>query len=213
MSDARPPKHDESAFVLALAEGQHDAVLRFDRQYRRVIGHALGVALRRWRPEAPVEPDDYIQDFMGYLFLDQGKRLRSFEGRSAFASWLYTVALRHFQRAMSRLARDRRSDMVLTRLPEREERRPDHLAAVAADAERLRAVVRDLPERDRLYIRLFFVEGLNASEVARTLGKRPSAVRMHKMRLLERLKILLDEPEPHPAAAASPLLQQIGEKS
>ena len=65
---------------------------------------------------------------------------------------------------------------------------------MAAAAERLRAVVGQLPELDRLYVRLFYVDGLNASEVARTLGKRPSAVRMHKMRLLERLRVILDEP-------------------
>ncbi|MFN3198839.1 MAG: RNA polymerase sigma factor [Bradymonadia bacterium] len=188
------PEHADIAFAHALANGEREAVVRFEAQYRRVIRHALGVAIRRWKPESPVEPEDFVQDFIGFLFTDRGRRLRSFEGRSSFGGWLYTVALRHFQRALSKLAKDRRSEVVLTRLPEREERRPDHLAAVAADAERLRAVVGQLPERDRLYVRLFYVEGLNASEVARTLGKRPSAVRMHKMRLLERLRVMLDEP-------------------
>ena len=56
----------------------------------------------------------------------------------------------------------------------------------------LRAAVRALPEGDRLYVRLFFVEGLNASEVATTLGKGASAVRMRKMRILERLRRALD---------------------
>jgi RNA polymerase sigma factor (sigma-70 family) len=168
-------------------------VLAFERQYRGMVRHAMGRALRKWRPESPVEPDDYIQDFMGFLFSDGGKRLRSFAGRSSFSSWLYTVALRYFQRAFSQLAKDRRSGDVLAQLPDRAENNPERLASVAHDSAQVRAAVQRLPAPDQLYMRLFFVEGLNASEVAQTLGKGTSAVRMKKMRILESLRKMLDD--------------------
>lgn len=187
-------------FVRALADGDGPTVIAFEQRYRRVIRHAFETALRRWRPEVPVEADDYVQDFVGFLFSDGGRRLRTFSGRSTFGAWLYTVALRYFQRALARRKGDRRSDAVLTALPDRGQRSPEHAALATLEADRLRDAVGLLNEQDRLYVRLFFVEGLNASEVARTLGKRPSAVRMRKMRILERLRGMLDsQPERRPA--------------
>ena len=190
-SDTTTP--DDLAFARALASGEAPAVLAFEGRYRAVIRHALSCALRRWRPEAPVEPEDLVQDFVGFLFGDGGRRLRSYAGRASFGSWLYTVALRFFQRQLARRKRDRRVDeAVLARLPDRENRDPEFTAVAAQEADRLRAAVRGLPEADRLYVRLFFVEGLNASEVARSVGKGTSAVRMKKMRILERLRRVLE---------------------
>jgi RNA polymerase sigma factor (sigma-70 family) len=160
-----------------------------------MVRHALGRALRKWRPESPVEPEDYVQDFMGFLFNDAGKRLRSYAGRASFSSWLYTVALRYFQRAFSQLAKDRRVGDVLSQLPDLGENDPERLASRAHDAARVRNAVQQLGPQEQLYVRLFFVEGLNASEVARTLGKGTSAVRMKKMRILDSLRKILGESE------------------
>jgi RNA polymerase sigma-70 factor (ECF subfamily) len=181
------------AFVAALFEGEHAAVLEFDRRCRPIIRHAFGRAYSRWRPERPVEADDYVQDFIGFLFEDQGRRLRSFAGKSRFTSWLYTVALRYFHRAMSKVARDRRSRAVLTLLPDPQQATPEHDAQVAQDSDALWSAVGRLSPSDQLYVRLFFVEGLNATEVAATLGKGTSAVRMKKMRVMEKLRELLEE--------------------
>jgi len=190
-SDTTAP--DDLSFARALAAGDASAVLAFEGRYRAVIRHALSCALRRWRPEAPVEPEDLVQDFVGFLFSDGGRRLRSYAGRASFASWLYTVALRFFQRQLARRARDRRTNTeVLARLPDRDDRNPEFAAVAAQQADRLRDAVRTLPEIDRLYVRLFFVEGKNATEVARTLGKGTSAVRMKKMRILDRLRQILE---------------------
>ena len=188
---SRDPK-DDLTFARRLSDGEPDAVLDFERQYRGLVRHALGKALRKWRPESPVEPEDYVQDFMGFLFNDGGKRLRSYAGRASFSSWLYTVALRYFQRALSQVAKDRRAGDVLAQLPDRSDSNPEALAARAHAASRVRRAVQELAPQDQLYVRLFFVEGLNASEVAKTLGKGTSAVRMTKMRILEGLRKLLD---------------------
>ncbi len=188
---------DDLDFARALAAGEAAAVLAFEGRYRAVVRHALTCALRRWRPEAPVEPDDLAQDFVGFLFSDGGRRLRSYAGRASFGSWLYTVALRFFQRALARRSSDRRVDeAVLARLPDRDGHDPEFAAAAEQEAARLRRAVGALPATDQLYVRLFFVEGLNATEVARTLGKGTSAVRMRKMRILERLREDLAELEP-----------------
>ncbi len=190
-SDTSAP--DDLAFARALAAGEAEAVLAFEGRHRPLVRHALSTALRRWRPEVPIEPEDLVQDFVGFLFGDGGRRLRTYSGLAPFGSWLYTVALRFFQRRLARAANDRRADVaILAKLPDRGERGPELAAIAAEEADRVRAAVRELPATDQLYVRLFFVEGLNASEVARTLGKGPSAVRMKKMRLLDRLRAALE---------------------
>ncbi len=190
---AKDLDQDGVDFARALSEGEAKAVLRFESRYRRVIRHAFGRAYARWRPEVPVEADDYVQDFIGFLFDDRGRRLRSFSGRARFSSWLYTVALRYFQRALSKLARDRRSNAVLSLLPDPSPNDPQRLAEMGQEHATLRQALGQLPEGDQLFVRLFYVERLNATEVARTLGKGTSAVRMRKMRILERLRELLGD--------------------
>jgi len=191
---ALPGDSTELAYAAALACGEGWAVRVFEVSYRSLVGHALGVALRRWRPEAPVHAEDYVQDFIGYLHLDTGARLRSYQGRSPFGAWLYTVALRYFQRRLSRLAADRRGEAAVVHLTDGELVGAEAQLAAAQEADRLRLVVQGLSAEDRLLVRLFYVEDLNAAEVARTLGKGPSAVRMKKMRLLARLRGLLGLP-------------------
>ncbi len=194
--------NSELRFVSDLARGDAAALRAFDVRCRPLIGHALGVALRRWRPESPVQPEDLTQDFVGFLFLDGGRRLRSFEGRSPFPAWLYTVALRYFQRRLSRLAPDRRAAGDCPELAASDEHDPERALEAAQSAARVRAAVETLPPDDRLLVRLFFVEGLNAAEVAQTLGRGPSAVRMKKMRLLERLRSVLGLPSEAPVDTA-----------
>jgi RNA polymerase sigma factor (sigma-70 family) len=191
---ALPGDSAELAYAAALARGEGWAVRVFEVRYRSLVGHALGVALRRWRPEAPVHAEDYVQDFVGFLHLDTGARLRSYQGRSPFGAWLYTVALRYFQRRLSRLAGDRRGEAAVVHLTDGEANGAEAQLAAAQEAERLRTVVQGLSAEERLLVRLFYVEDLNAAEVARTLGKGPSAVRMKKMRLLARLRGLLGLP-------------------
>ena len=87
------PASKDVSYARRLSDGDAATVLDFERRYRRVIRHAFGRAYSRWRPDTPVESEDYVQDFVGFLFDDQGRRLRSFSGRASFGSWLYTVAL------------------------------------------------------------------------------------------------------------------------
>lgn len=180
----------EVDFARALARGEVEAVRAFETRHRPLVGHALGVALRRWRPESPVHPDDLAQDFVGFLFTDGGRRLQSFQGRSPFTAWLYTVALRYFQRRLARVAPDRRAD-VEPEARAADDHDPERALLASEDAARVRAAVAELPPEDRLLLRLFYLEELNAAEVAAALGKGAGGVRMRKMRLLDRLRAVL----------------------
>lgn len=184
---------DDLAFARALSDGEATAVLEFDSKYRPVIRHAFNKAFARWRPSQPVEADDYVQDCIGFLFDDQGRRLRTYSGRARFTTWLYTVALRYFQRQFSKLVRHRRGNVLLSLVPDPDTVTPeDHVAHVQATS-MLKQAVAKLPEQEQLCLKLFYVDGLNATEVALATGQSKSAVRMRKMRILDKLRGLLEE--------------------
>ncbi len=179
---------DDLAFVQRLSSADSEAVEAFETRFKGMLIHAFGRAVSKWRPERPVHADDYVQDFIGHLFSDQGRRLRTYSGRSRFSSWLYTVALRYFQRALSKLAHDRRGNSDLVDASDPNERSPEEQAIRSEELAHIRGVVHALPAEEQLLIQLFFVDGLNATEVARTLGSGTSAVRMRKKRILEKLR-------------------------
>ena len=58
---------------------------------------------------------------------------------------------------------------------------------------RLQTALYALGPDEQLLIKLFYFDGLNATEVASMTGLNRSAVRMRKMRCLEKLKVALVE--------------------
>ena len=66
-------------------------------------------------------------------------------------------------------------------------------AILAGEATLVRSLVGTLSMEEQLLIQLFFIDGLNATEVARTLNSGTSAVRMRKKRILEKLRLALQE--------------------
>ena len=186
------PASDDLAFARALSDGEATAVLEFDSTYRPVIRHAFSKAYARWRPDQPVEADDYVQDCIGFLFDDQGRRLRTYSGRARFTTWLYTVALRYFQRQFSRLVRERRSRVQLSLVPDVDSTTPEDEVGRIESAAIVKDTVKSLPEQEQLLLKLFYVDGLNATDVALATGQSKSAVRMRKMRILDKLRVFLE---------------------
>ncbi|MEE2757779.1 MAG: sigma-70 family RNA polymerase sigma factor [Myxococcota bacterium] len=184
---------DDLAFARALSDAEATAVLEFDSKYRPVILHAFNRAFARWRPSQPVEADDYVQDFIGFLFDDQGRRLRTYSGRARFTTWLSTVALRYFQRQFSKRSRDRRGHVTLALVPDLDTVTPEDHAAQVQSVSMLKQAIAGLPEHEQLCLKLFYVDGLNATDVALATGQSKSAIRMRKMRILDKLRVLLED--------------------
>lgn len=73
----------------------------------------------------------------------------------------------------------------------------------AEDWSRVHAAIRNLSERDRDLIELFFVEGLAADAVAVRLGDTPVNIRKRKSRVLERVRRALSGHDSPPASTDS----------
>jgi RNA polymerase sigma-70 factor (ECF subfamily) len=89
--DSAPPRrsaderrHEDAALVAKVRGGDFEA---FEALYRRHSSAVFGLALRMLRNRADAE--DLLQE----IFLQAYDRLPSFEGRSAFATWLYRLSV------------------------------------------------------------------------------------------------------------------------
>lgn len=130
------------------------------------------------------DAEDFAQDVCVKL----GAAIHSFDGRSAFSSWLYRVTLN--------TVRDGQKMKV---------RREKHVAELALVAEAatpamppddpmddLWAAVRDLPDGERDAVLLVYSEGMNHAEAGRVLGCAEGTVAWRISRAKGRLKAHLE---------------------
>ncbi len=130
------------------------------------------------------EAEDHAQDVCVKL----GQAIRSFDGRSAFTSWLYRVTLNTVRdAAKAKTRRDRRvAELAVVA----------DIEAQASDcgdpADELWEAVARLPEAERDAVLLVYSEGLSHAEAGRVLGCAEGTVAWRISKAKGRLKRLLE---------------------
>lgn len=160
----------------------------FGELVRREAPRLLRVAQQLVGPEAA---EDVVQEAM----INAWRGLQSFEGRSAFGTWLHRITVNAALRSRRRrhpAAADVEPLALLERWADPEYRVDPELVAVRnSQAETLRAVLDQLPEGYRLALILHDAEGLSASELAELtgipLGTAKSNIRRGRMALVSLL--------------------------
>jgi RNA polymerase sigma-70 factor (ECF subfamily) len=153
--------------------------------------------VRRWalvRTGDADEADDVAQDVLAGL----QERVRQFEGRSRFSTWLFRLTANAAGALARRQARRLRllGRWSAEQGEDEEERR---LAALHGEtvARLVRTLLRELPERQRLVFDLADLQGFDAGEIAEMLEIDAATVRGHLMRARRvlRRRILEEQPE------------------
>jgi RNA polymerase sigma-70 factor (ECF subfamily) len=155
--------------------------------------HLQPALLRYFRIVAPPAAEDLAAD----TWLSVIRRLQQFRGdEGAFRAWLFTVA-RHRAIDWRRQAARRPTTLVpVEQLAERSA--PDDSVAQVLEGQSTRAalaLVAELPPDQAEVVALRVLGGLEVTEVARIVGKRPGAVRVLAHRGLRRLAKLLKAAE------------------
>ena len=184
-TDAGERRAEDERLVARLRGGDPDA---FEALYRRHASSIFGLLLRMLRNRADAE--DLLQE----IFLQAHDKLGSFEGRSAFGTWLYRLGVnRCLDHLRSRSAKEQARTDPLTLIMSTSTstspafaRRPRGTRSLE-----LERAITDLPPSSRAAFLLHDVEGYEHKEVSEMLGiaigTSKSLVHRARMKLRERL--------------------------
>jgi RNA polymerase sigma-70 factor (ECF subfamily) len=159
---------DEPALVERVRRGDPAA---FDALVSRYMRRAFAVAYRLLGNREDAE--DLVQDtFMAVL-----QKIDSFERGRGFSPWFFRVLV---NRGLN--ARKSRALRTTHDIPDAAAARgasPERQAEQAELRERLRTVMASLPERQRVIVELFELEGFASTEIAEILEIADGTVRWH----------------------------------
>ncbi|HWP70108.1 MAG TPA: sigma-70 family RNA polymerase sigma factor [Gemmatimonadaceae bacterium] len=147
--------------------------------------------VRDWAARV-VHDDDDADDVAQQVLLKLHMRLREFEGRSRFTTWLYRMTL---NTALNRRRVDRRRANLLLRItpqsttvtPETDVRESDRIAAL------VRACLDELSHRERQVFEMADLKGVATGEIAAKLNLEPVSVRAALSRARKRIRLRMME--------------------
>ena len=155
------------SLALLAARGDRDA---FSELVERHYDYIFRIACK-WSGKRS-DAEDIAQD----VCIKLATAIRSFDGRSAFTSWLYKVtlnAVRDMQRARSR--RGRHIDRYAEVAPDEE--LPDQEDATAM--KEIWAAVRRLPDQQRDAVLLVYAEDMSHAQAGEIMGCKETTVSWH----------------------------------
>jgi RNA polymerase sigma-70 factor (ECF subfamily) len=170
------PSPSDGELVSATLAGQSEAFGLLVERYDRAV---YNLALRTMRDVE--EAKDATQE----AFFKAFRSLRTFRPGSKFSTWIFSIA---YHACCDRLARRKRySD---AELPERadESPGPEQVAIRLDEAHRLRAAIDTLPEKYRVVVALYHLQGRQYEEIAKVLDLPMGTVKTHLFRAKELLR-------------------------
>lgn len=183
IEDSDAQQHREAELVRRVQRGDHGAFEHLARRYYKPI-YAVAASFLS-------EPSD-VEDAAQETFLRALERIRTFDPRRPFAPWLYQVA-RNVSRNQLKSARVRRTEP----LADIEATASTGLPGPDLEAERsqvrgvVQAAIEQVPERQRLALRLVDIEGYSAADVGALMGLSAASVRSNVYHARRALRALL----------------------
>lgn len=176
---------DDDGDLRSLIDGvRNDRPAAIDRLIERVQ-----LRVRRWARRF-TDDVDAADDIAQEVLIDLAGRVRRYDGRSKFTTWLFTVT-------RNVALNQRRRDQRRARLLAARDLEPRSAAEASPDdtkiAELALRYFDALPARQRLMFELCDLRGMRPAEVARELGMEQATVRTHlfKARRAIREKLLM----------------------
>jgi RNA polymerase sigma-70 factor (ECF subfamily) len=176
------PEVDDGYLVAATLAGRGEAFGTLVERYERAVYH---LCLRTMRDAE--EARDCTQE----AFFKAFRSLRTFKPDAKFSTWIFSIA---YHACCDRLGRRKRFSRE--EMPDRADPAPGpESEAERKDAARaLRAAIDALPEKYRIVISLYHLQGKQYEEIARVLDLPMGTVKTHLFRAKELLrKALVNE--------------------
>jgi RNA polymerase sigma factor (sigma-70 family) len=166
------PAHDDDSDLPSLIEGVRSG----RRAALERLAARVHLRVRMWALRFTTD-EDTADDVAQDVLIDLERRVRRFDGRSKFSTWLFSVTRNV---ALSHRERDTRRARLLDA---REVQCEAHDAHADQDAATLASLVlryyAALPAKQRMIFELADVRGMSPAEIARDMGMEQSTVRAH----------------------------------
>jgi RNA polymerase sigma-70 factor (ECF subfamily) len=174
---------NDQLIVSQIVSGQKDLFRLLVRQHEKAV-YAMGCSFFRNKEDA--------SDFTQEVFLKTYRSLGGFEGRSRFSTWLYKIA---YNTAINEVSRRREysslADENTGTLPNSGDT-PEHAALKNAAKEAVRQAVKELPERFRICVDLFFFYDRSYQEIEAITGFPVNTIKSHVFRAKKLLREKLE---------------------
>jgi RNA polymerase sigma-70 factor (ECF subfamily) len=188
-----PPLPDEAEVLKRCRTGDTEAFGRLASHYQDVIYNLVYRMIGHREDARDVAQDVFIKAFRG---------IRSFERRSSFATWLYSIAVNQaISQRRRRGAKSRGNPIQLSRLdgpdgetsyvPPGDAPEPDRRMRSAETLRQIEAAIAELDDDHRAIVLLRDIEDLDYKSISETLGCSRGTVksRLHRARLELRRKL------------------------
>jgi RNA polymerase sigma-70 factor (ECF subfamily) len=177
--------YSDQLIVDQIAAGQKDLFRLLVRRYQRPV-HSMGMGFFRNAEDA--------SDFTQEVFLKVYRNLSSFEGRSRFSTWLYKIA---YNTAINDVNRRKEYQSLAEEnavVEAGDDETPERVLIRNAARDAVLASLRELPQRYRICVDMFFFYGRSYSEIEAITGFPVNTIKSHVFRakklLREKLKFL-----------------------
>jgi RNA polymerase sigma-70 factor (ECF subfamily) len=171
---------DDRMILEQILAGQKELYRLLVKRHERAV-YGMGMSFFRNAEDA----SDFTQD----VFIKAYRSLAHFEGRSRFSTWLYRIAYNTAVNSVTR-KKDYQSLAEEERIPDRDT--PERNVLRAALRETVREAVKELPDRYRICVDLFFFYDRSYQEIEGITGYPVNTIKSHVLRakniLREKLK-------------------------
>jgi RNA polymerase sigma-70 factor (ECF subfamily) len=175
---------DDQFIVGQILSGRKELFRILVQRHQRAV-YGMGLSFLRNADDAA--------DFAQEVFLKSFRGLDSFQGRSRFSTWLYRIA---YNTAANSLSRRKEYESLADEDfaegnsgdPGRKPATPEAALIRAAAAEAVREAVKDLPERYRICVDLFFFYGRSYQEIELITGYPANTIKSHVFRAKKLLR-------------------------
>jgi RNA polymerase sigma-70 factor (ECF subfamily) len=176
--------YSDELVVDQITAGQKDLFRLLVRRYERPV-YGMGLSFFRNAEDA--------SDFAQEVFLKVYRNLSRFEGRSRFSTWLYKIAYNTAVNGVNRRKEYRSLAEEENEIAASDRDSPERQLIRSAARDAVLASVRELPERYRVCIDLFFFYDCSYQEIEAITGFPVNTVKSHVHRAKKLLREKLED--------------------
>ncbi|MDR0562000.1 MAG: sigma-70 family RNA polymerase sigma factor [Spirochaetaceae bacterium] len=173
--------YDDPMIVAEVVSGQKELFRLLVNRYQKIV-YGMGMSFFH-------NPED-ASDFTQEVFLKAYRSLSRFQGRSRFSTWLYRIA---YNTAVNSVSRKKEYQSFVEEETFQDGDNPEQTALRSALQEAVWEAVRELPDRYRICVDLFFFYDRSYQEIEAITGYPVNTIKSHVFRAKKLLREKLED--------------------